>query len=306
MDVCDAWVFGPPDCARCHAAVVRAPVVSAAGEVRRTGDEPGDPLRWRPTWPRGVAPGEMVGVLYCAEDRALWPEPAVGWWPRPRRVEGGAASAEWRVVRCVGCGGYRASLHAARAAIRGGEITVPEDSHVLGNDEDHDAFLLTFDGGARAVERLPGARAAGVGAILWGPADAAGRRRRVAQTIVALPEVPYAQEAEAAGCGAALDLLLQVGRHATRRVVVSGDNLAVVRYAAGVGRLRREAMFARLDGRLGSLLSRGWHMAWRAVRRRLNVAVDGLATSGVRWAAALARAGRVGQWAQSWWAAGGR
>ena len=68
---------------------------------------------------------------------------------------------------------------------------------------------------------------------------------------------------------------------------MSGDNLAVVRYGAGQGMLRREAMFSRLDGRLGALLSRGWDIQWRAVRRRLNRAADALATVGVQWAAQL-------------------
>ena len=118
--------------------------------------------------------------------------------------------------------------------------------------------------------------------------------------MVALPEVPHAQEAEAAGCGAALDLLLQQGRRLPRRAIISGDNLAVVRYGAGLGRLRRDAMFSRLDGRLGALLCRGWTLTWRAVRRRLNSAADALATGGVLWAGALLGWGRGGEERHTW------
>ena len=109
----------------------------------------------------------------------------------------------------------------------------------------------------------------------------------MARTILALPRVPHAQEAEASGCGEGLDLLLALDGAFPRRVLVSGDNLAVVRYCAGAGRLRKEAMYARLDYRLGALLARGWHIEWRAVRRRLNKAADRLATAGVQWAGSL-------------------
>ena len=118
--------------------------------------------------------------------------------------------------------------------------------------------------------------------------------------MVALPDVPHAQEAEAAGCGAALDLLLHQGRRLPRRAIISGDNLAVVRYGAGLGRLRRDAMFSRLDGRLGALLCRGWTLTWRAVRRRLNSAADALATGGVLWAGTLLGWGRGGEERHTW------
>ena len=160
-------------------------------------------------------------------------------------------------------------------------------------------ILVTFDGGARGVEGAEDggdARVAGAGAVLWGLPAADGCRPALARTVVALPAVPFAQEAEAAGCGAALRLLLDHAPVGHRRAIVSGDNLAVVRYGAGAGRLKKEAMFARLDGSLGAFLCRGWSLAWRAVRRRLNKAADAaLATSGVQRAAVLLREGRSGQ-----------
>ena len=42
-----------------------------------------------------------------------------------------------------------------------------------------------------------------------------------------------------------------------------------------------------LDTRLATLAERGWTLAWRAVRRRLNEEADLAATEGVLWAAAL-------------------
>ena len=51
--------------------------------------------------------------------------------------------------------------------------------------------------------------------------------------------------------------------------------------------MTRPDMFLRLSQQLGALLSRGWSLTWRAVRRRLNEAADELATRGVFWAAQL-------------------
>ena len=181
----------------------------------------------------------------------------------------------------------------------GNEVTVAQDVHVLGGREEQDALLLTFDGGARGTNR-PGRRVAGAGAVLWGPVGPDGRRPQLARTILALPQVPHAQEAEAGGCGEALDLLLGHNASTTRRVLISGDNMAVIRYCAGTGRLRREAMYARLDYRLGALLSRGWNIQWRAVRRRLNQEADRLATAGVQWADTLDQSHTTGERRMTW------
>ena len=42
-----------------------------------------------------------------------------------------------------------------------------------------------------------------------------------------------------------------------------------------------------MEAGLGPLASRGWLLTWQAVRRRLNVGSDRLATLGVFWAAEL-------------------
>ena len=93
------------------------------------------------------------------------------------------------------------------------------------------------------------------------------------------------------GCSAALGLLLALDWPGARRVVVSGDNLAVVRFCAGLGRLRSAAMWSRLDGLVGAAMGQGWALTWRAVRRRLNAEADVLATCGVLWAGSLRRDG---------------
>ena len=110
---------------------------------------------------------------------------------------------------------------------------------------------------------------------------------------VALPGVPHAQEAEAAGCGIGLGMLgaVETGGFPLR-AMIAGDNLAVVRYGAAAARPRRPEMAARTDDQLGRLLAAGWRISWRAVRRRLNRAADRLATAGFHWAEVLRATGR--------------
>ena len=85
---------------------------------------------------------------------------------------------------------------------------------------------------------MQGRRVAGAGAILWGPPGPDGEWHIVARAVVALLGVVHAQTVEAEGCAAALDLLALCG--ATLRAArVIGDTLAVVRYSAAQGRLRR-------------------------------------------------------------------
>ena len=76
-------------------------------------------------------------------------------------------------------------------------------------------------------------------------------------------------------------------RPEARVVDVAGDNLAVVRFCAGVSRLRRPEMQAILAARLGALEEAGWVLQWRAVRRRLNGEADHVATQALFWAASM-------------------
>ena len=111
------------------------------------------------------------------------------------------------------------------------------------------------------------------------------------QAVTALPWDIGAQVAEAAGCRAALGLLAEL-RVPTRAARIVGDNLAVVRFGAGTGRLRRPQMQAQIDQSLAHVHAAGWRLQWIAVRRRLNQAADRQATAGVHWAARLHAQGR--------------
>ena len=72
-----------------------------------------------------------------------------------------------------------------------------------------------------------------------------------------------------------------------------GDNLAVLQFGAGLGRLRQPAMHAAISGPLAALLTDGWALEWTAVKRRLNQAADVGTTSAVHWAGRLRADGRV-------------
>ena len=108
----------------------------------------------------------------------------------------------------------------------------------------------------------------------------------LASVALALPDLNDSQLAEAVGCRVGLMLLTRACPGASTARIV-GDNLAVIRYGAGTGRFRRPALQAQLEQGLGPLAVRGWTLSWQAVRRRLNVGSDRLATVGVFWAQAL-------------------
>ena len=168
----------------------------------------------------------------------------------------------------------------------GAEVTVAASPHLLGG-LDLMPWEVTFDGGARAIR---GRRVAGAGALLWGPPDASGRRVIRARATAALPAEEHAQVAEAWGLRLGL-LLLRRLRPEDRRARIVGDNLAVIRHGASMGRLRRANMHSLIGPVLTAVHSQGWALDWCAVRRRLNAAADHVATDAVFQAARRAEQG---------------
>ena len=166
------------------------------------------------------------------------------------------------------------------------------DAHgpILGPRHDLTPCEVTFDGGARTIH---GAAVAGAGAILWGPRGDDGQRTIMARTRTALPDEPHAQVAEAVGRAAGLRLLLGV-RAEHRAAQIIGDNTAVVRHGAGLGRLSRPGLHEFLAAPLAAAAESGWQLTCIAVRRRLNAAADELATSAVRWVGSLRAGGLTG------------
>ena len=76
---------------------------------------------------------------------------------------------------------------------------------------------------------------------MWGPAGEDGIRPRIAQVALALPHMYDSMAAKAAGLRVGLALTAHVVGHPMSLDVI-GDNLLVLRLAAGNGRLRRPGM----------------------------------------------------------------
>ena len=102
-----------------------------------------------------------------------------------------------------------------------------------------------------------GRRVAGAGAVLWSIEPSTGVVVLVADSLIALPGVQCSQTAEAWGACAALDLLGRTSS-ARRCARVCGDNLAVVRFGASQGRLRRPEVQCILEPALATMCTAGW------------------------------------------------
>ena len=74
---------------------------------------------------------------------------------------------------------------------------------------------------------------------------------------------------------------------------ILGDNLPIIRYAAGLARTSRPEVHALLDPPLADMACLGQVPHWEAVRRRFNTAADAAATQGCIAAAQLAALGHT-------------
>ena len=236
-----------------------------------------------------VAAGRSIAVLYGLDPAGMWPLTRRRWWPRPRVTDGARSNARWCTERCSQCRGWRALLVALRDVQDGEEVTTAELGPILGGHGREWAYEIAFDGGARLVR---GRRVAGAGVVIWGPLNGDGQRRVVARAVIAMPGQGRACFAEAYGCRVAL--LWVAGRGgAARTVRIAGDNLAVIRYCAHTGLLRRPLVHSLLEQPLGEVYARGWSVDWILVRRNLNREADAMATAGVFRAAEMADRGLV-------------
>ena len=96
--------------------------------------------------------------------------------------------------------------------------------------------------------------------------------------------------AEALGLRAGLALALKVAGH-PGRIQIVGDNLPILRMAAGNGRIRKPHIWQILEEPLLHAAVQGWDCEWIAVRRAYNAAADKLATIGTLAAVEAAVAG---------------
>lgn len=208
-----------------------------------------------------------------------------------------AANADWVTTECQSCCRHVAKLLPRVALAAAAEITVPR---ALAPDPMAGLwpYELTFDGGARELFDLP--KVAGAGVSLWRHSLDGSAPFHLASAVLALPDDGDSQFAEVVACRVGLQMLARLSPD-VRSARVVGDNLAAVRYGAGTGRFRTVALQATMEAGLGPLAARGWLLTWQAVRRRLNVGSDRLATLGVFWAAELKARGTHGVHTHTVW-----
>ena len=209
--------------------------------------------------------------------------------PHSLQLTAPRSNARWHTERCSQCRGWRALLVAQSDVQDGEEITTGDLGPILGGHGREWAYEITFDGGARLVR---GRRVAGAGVVVWGHMDKAGQRRVIARAVIVMAGQGRACYAEAYGCRVALLWVADRGGIA-RAVRIAGDNLAVVRYCAHTGLLRRPLVHSLLERPLGDVYARGWCVDWIVVRRSLNREADAMATAGVFRAAGMADRGLV-------------
>ena len=193
----------------------------------------------------------------------------------------------WICTRCGECAAWRLAAIAIRLIVVGGLLHGPAPPHTMSLPTARPPTCqISFDGGARHCSpssQLPtdGPRAAGTGTVaaLWGPPDERGARACVAQLTLSTPTTSCSMMAEALGLRAGLAIVAYALGN-PGRIGVVGDNLPVLRMAAGNGRIRLPEIWQILEEPLMHAATFGWECRWVAVRWTYNSAADQLATIG--------------------------
>ena len=237
---------------------------------------------------------------------ACWPQSEVGPLGLPLTCANAPDNCCWQSSRCDSCGAWRLVALATRDIAIGELVIGPPPPYTTalptGNPTE---YKLSFGGGARhssgtVTLSKEGPRAAAAGAILWGGPDHRGRRRTVAQIVLAAPRMSSSRTAEALGLKIGLALAYFKTGHPDR-LEVMGDNLPVLRVAAGNGKIRTPEVWQVLETPLMHTATYGWDCEWVAVRRTYNSAADQLATIGTCNAVDAAHANtNLDPWLEIW------
>ena len=182
---------------------------------------------------------------------------------------------------CTGCTMARATLSALEPIPAGTPITVRVNPSPP-SDPSCWPFEITFDGASGRTGERHFTCAAG---CLW-KRDAAGYPPTLLRVAtVLLPDDTQVPEAEALGCRIGLELLGSADPRlagAPRRVRVSGDNTAAIRFGASQGRLLRLPMHGTLNDGIARATAGGWLLDWQLIRRRANGVANGFARRAAR------------------------
>ena len=231
-----------------------------------------------------VPTGSTLISLRAGLIPAAWPRSdhkVFGW---PLTCSLADTNCVWNALRCPHCGSH--SLTAiATCNLKAGDLVRSEVPPGVLKSLEKTGILLSFDGGARTQgngykieEGEP--PIAGAGAAIWDEAGVDGRRRCLAQLIISTPRLRSSMLAEAAGLAYGI-LFLASACGWPGQMGILGDNLPIVRLAAGNAKLRSNPVWREVEEALMIVARRRWRPDYHAVRRHLNKAADALATLGV-------------------------
>ena len=178
-----------------------------------------------------------------------------------------------------GCGRIHAFVKALTAIPQGALLSAYTTQYPF------DTIYVQFDGGCHTGPQVGGAGVAIWQGALLGPAHVS-----VSQPLCVCVD-SYEAEAEASVIAVvrAFEFVqaLRAKGLAIQRVHFQGDNLAVVAYLAGYGRLRRPGLVARFQSAWDTLARSHVCTTWEQVPRSANTVADRLAGDALKAALAL-------------------
>ena len=145
---------------------------------------------------------------------------------------------------------------------------------------------ITFDGATGRTGDRQFTCAAG---CLWRRASDGSPPVLLLAVTTLLPDDTQVPDAEAMGCRVGLELLGSADprlRNVPRRVRVSGDSAAAIRFGASQGRLLRLPVHETLDDGIARATANGWCLDWQLIRRSANGVAHGFARRAARGEAA--------------------
>lgn len=222
----------------------------------------GPPLSGHPVlFSRAMIPHAVeVAILYAPHVGSASPNVAVSHQP-------------------CGCGRTHAFVKALTAIPQGALLSAYTTQYPF------DTIYVQFDGGCHTGPQVGGAGVAIWQGALLGPAHVS-----VSQPLCVCVD-SYEAEAEASVIAVvrAFEFVqaLRAKGLAIQRVHFQGDNLAVVAYLAGYGRLRRPGLVARFQSAWDTLARSHVCTTWEQVPRSANTVADRLAGDALKAALAL-------------------
>ena len=254
---------------------------------------------------RALSPGTCCLMARAHGTPATWPILDTGILGLPFYTPGLQPNVYWTTHFCETCGCSTLTLITTKL-VRNNDllIAMPPPETIIRPITTQSRWKISFDGGARTQHGtlcLPDGspNASGAGVSLWYRGEFCNEFQSVAQMAIALPDTPWAIEAEAHGAAWGVALLRVVlGRPPP--IEFMGDNLPILRLLSGEGKLTSPQVNNILAASIQHIQDWQWKVDWYAVRRAFNKMADALATLGVDEALRQTLSGQRRVVAQVW------